>query len=221
MRNQESQFIRKMDEALLMPIFFHPDLSICLNLLETAYDAGVRVIEMVNRGKEAKSHFPELKKVAEQMPGLSLGIGTIYHAWEAEEFVDMGAEFVVAPVLNPELGKWCQRNDIPWVPGCGSVTEVWQAQELGAELVKIYPANVLGPDFVSAVHAVLPKVEIIPTGGVEPNVESIKPWIESGVLVLGMGSQLFDKQLIKEQKWTELKEKISMALALISKLKKA
>lgn len=221
MRNSESKFIQKMGAAGIMPIFFNPDLETSLRLIEVSYEAGIRVIEMVNRGKEASTIFPELRKLADQMPGLSLGVGTIYQPWQAEEFVDQGAEFVVAPVMNPALGKWCKANDIPWVPGCGTVTEVWEAQELGAELVKVYPANVLTPSFVSSVHAVLPTIEIIPTGGIEPTAESVKPWFDAGVLLVGMGSQLFDKTLIKNGEWNNLKNRIQTALALTESLKKA
>ncbi|MCS5489531.1 bifunctional 4-hydroxy-2-oxoglutarate aldolase/2-dehydro-3-deoxy-phosphogluconate aldolase [Algoriphagus limi] len=219
MRNPESEFIQKMGSACMMPIFYNPDLETSLRLIEVSYEAGIRVIEMVNRGKEATRIFPELRKLADQMPGLSLGVGTIYHPWQAEEFVDQRAEFIVAPVMNPVLGKWCMANDIPWVPGCGTVTEVWEAQELGAELVKVYPANVLTPTFVSSIHAVLPTIEIIPTGGVEPTAESMKPWFDAGVLLVGMGSQLFDKNLIKNKQWTELKNRIQAALALAESFK--
>jgi 2-dehydro-3-deoxyphosphogluconate aldolase/(4S)-4-hydroxy-2-oxoglutarate aldolase len=209
-----------MDQAGIMPIFFNPDETVCLKLLEAAYEGGIRVIEMVNRGKEAPAIFPALRKLADQMPGLSLGIGTIYHAWEAEMFLEIGAEFIVAPVMNPKLGEYCRNANLPWIPGCGTVSEVFFAQELGAELVKIYPANVLTPEFVKAVHAVLPKVEIIPTGGVEPTAESIKTWIDAGVLCLGMGSQLFKKDLIAKGAYSEIKATISDALALIEAIKK-
>jgi len=208
-----------MDHAGIMPIFFNPDETVCLKLLEAAYEGGIRVIEMVNRGKEAPAIFPAIRKLADQMPGLSLGIGTIYHPWEAELFSDLGAEFIVAPVMNPKLGEYCKNANLPWIPGCGTVSEVFFAQELGAELVKIYPANVLTPEFVKAVHAVLPKVEIIPTGGVEPTAESIKNWFDAGVLCVGMGSQLFKKELIAKEAYSEIKETIADALAIIKSIK--
>lgn len=218
MRNP-TPFIQKMDQAGIMPIFFNPNETICLKLLEAAYEGGIRVIEMVNRGKEAPAIFPALRKLADQMPGLSLGIGTIYHPWEAELFIEMGAEFIVAPVMNPKLGEYCSNANLPWIPGCGTVSEVFFAQELGAELVKIYPANVLTPEFVKAVHAVLPKVEIIPTGGVEPTAESIKTWFDAGVLCVGMGSQLFKKELIANGAYSEIKNTIADALAIIDGIK--
>jgi 2-dehydro-3-deoxyphosphogluconate aldolase/(4S)-4-hydroxy-2-oxoglutarate aldolase len=218
MRNP-TPFIQRMDQAGIMPIFFNSDEKVCLNLLEAAYEGGIRVIEMVNRGKEAPVIFPAIRKLADQLPGLSLGIGTIYHPWEAEIFIDKGAEFIVAPVMNPKLGEYCQKADLPWIPGCGSVTEVFFAQELGAELVKIYPANVLTTEFVKAVHAVIPTVEIIPTGGVEPNEESIKSWFDAGVLCLGMGSQLFKKELIAKGAFPQITEVIREALAIIKAIK--
>jgi 2-dehydro-3-deoxyphosphogluconate aldolase / (4S)-4-hydroxy-2-oxoglutarate aldolase len=219
MRNP-TPFIQKMDQAGIMPIFFNPDETICLKLLEAAYEGGIRVIEMVNRGKEAPSIFPAIRKLANQLPGLSLGIGTIYHPWEAEMFADLGAEFIVAPVMNPKLGEYCIKNNLPWIPGCGTVSEVFFAQDLGAELIKIYPANVLTPEFVKAVHAVLPNVEIIPTGGVEPTRASIQEWFDAGVLCVGMGSQLFKKELINRGAYSEIKETIENTLAIIAAIKK-
>jgi 2-dehydro-3-deoxyphosphogluconate aldolase / (4S)-4-hydroxy-2-oxoglutarate aldolase len=214
MRNP-SPFIQKMHAAGMMPIFFHPDEQVCLDLLFTAYEGGIRVIEMVNRGKEAKGIYPKLREAADRMPGLSLGVGTIYHPHEAEEFLDMGAEFIVAPVMNPKLGEYCAKVEVPWIPGCGTVSEIFFAQELGSELVKIYPANVLTPDFVPAVHAVLPKIEIIPTGGVEPTAESLNRWFDAGVLCVGMGSQLFRKDLIQKRAFKEMEHSIRHAMDII------
>ncbi len=218
MRNP-TPFIRTMNAAGIMPIFFHPDEKTCLKLLETAYEGGIRVIEMVNRGKEAPGIYPAIRKLADQMPGLSLGVGTIYHPHQAEEFLDMGAEFIVAPVMNPKLGEYCKLMDVPWIPGCGTVSEIFFAQELGAELVKIYPGNILTPQFVPAVHAVLPGIEIIPTGGVEPTAESIKSWFDVGVLCVGMGSQLFRKDLISKGAFKEIKETISTVVGIIELIK--
>lgn len=217
MRNP-TPFIQKMHAGGMMPIFFNPDVEVCLDLLHAAYEGGVRVIEMVNRGKEAKSIFPKIREAADKLPGIYLGAGTIYHSHEAEEFIDMGAEFIVAPVMNPKLGEYCSKVDVPWIPGCGTVTEVFLAQELLAELVKIYPANVLGPEFVPAVHAVLPKIELIPTGGVEPTLQSMKKWFDVGVLCVGMGSQLFRKDLIAKRAFQEIKESVTEAMGIIKSL---
>jgi 2-dehydro-3-deoxyphosphogluconate aldolase/(4S)-4-hydroxy-2-oxoglutarate aldolase len=218
MRNPTS-FIRKMHAGGMMPIFFHPDEQVCLDLLHAAYEGGVRVIEMVNRGKEAKSIFPKIRAAADKLPGIYLGAGTIYHPFEAEEYIDMGAEFIVAPVMNPKLGEYCAKVDVPWIPGCGTVSEIFFAQELGAQLAKIYPANVLTPEFVPAVHAVLPKMEIIPTGGVEPTAESLKKWFDVGVICVGMGSQLFRKDLIAKGAFNEIKESVQSAMGIIESIR--
>lgn len=220
MRNP-TPFIKKMHAGGMMPIFFHPDAEVCLDLLHAAYEGGVRVIEMVNRGKEAKSIFPKIRAAADKLPGIYLGAGTIYHPYEAEEYIEMGAEFIVAPVMNPKLGEYCAKVDVPWIPGCGSVSEVFFAQELGAELVKIYPANVLTPEFVPAVHAVMPKIEIIPTGGVEPTAESLKKWFDVGVLCVGMGSQLFRKDLIAKDDFDQIKESVRYAMGIIESIRES
>ena len=218
MRNP-SPFIQRMHAGGMMPIFFHPDEQVCLDLLFAAYEGGVRVIEMVNRGKEAKTIFPKIREAASRMPGLYLGVGTIYHPFEAEEFLDMGAEFIVAPVMNPKLGEYCAKVDVPWIPGCGTVSEVFFAQQLGSQLVKIYPANILTPEFVPAVHAVLPQIEIIPTGGVEPTAESMKAWFDAGVLCVGMGSQLFRKDLINLGAFGEIQERVKQAMNIIESIR--
>ncbi|SEF66575.1 beta/alpha barrel domain-containing protein [Algoriphagus boritolerans] len=218
MRNP-TPFIKKMHAGGMMPIFFHPDAEVCLDLLHAAYEGGVRVIEMVNRGKEAKAIFPKIRAAAERLPGIYLGAGTIYHPFEAEEFIDMGAEFIVAPVMNPKLGEYCSKVDVPWIPGCGTVSEIFFAQELGAQLSKIYPANVLSPEFVPAVHAVIPKMEIIPTGGVEPTAESLKKWFEVGVLCVGMGSQLFRKDLIAKGAFDQIKDSVQHAMGIIESIR--
>lgn len=214
-----SPFIQRMHAGGMMPIFFHPDEKVCLELVRAAYEGGVRVIEMVNRGKEAKAIFPKVKELVGQLPGMYLGVGTIYHPVEAELFLEMGAEFIVAPVMNPALGKYCAEVGVPWIPGCGTVSEIFFAQELGAELVKMYPANLLTPAFISAVHAVMPKIELIPTGGVEPTLPSIKSWFDAGALCVGMGSQLFRKEDIAAGNYSKIKETIAQVMAQIASLR--
>ena len=202
-----------------MPIFFDPDEKVCLELVVASYEGGVRVIEMVNRGKEAKAIFPKVKELVGQLPGMYLGVGTIYHPVEAELFLDMGAEFIVAPVMNPALGEFCAGVGVPWIPGCGTVSEVFFAQELGAELVKMYPANLLTPAFIAAVHAVMPTIELIPTGGVEPTLASIKSWFDAGALCVGMGSQLFRKEEIAAGNYSKISETIAQVMAQIASLR--
>ena len=219
MIRHQSLFIQRMHAAGMMPIVFHPDEKVCVELVHAAYAGGVRVIELVNRGKEAKAIFPKLKQEVSQLPGMSLGAGTIYHPVEAEYFLDHGAEFIVAPVMNPALGEYCAGVGIPWIPGCGTVSEVFFAQQLGAELVKLYPANILTPAFIAAVHAVMPSISIIPTGGVEPTLESIKPWFDAGALCVGMGTQLFRKEDIAAGDYLKIQHKIKEVMTLISSLR--
>ena len=214
-----SPFIQRMHAGGMMPIFFHPEEQVCLELVKAAYEGRVRVIEMVNRGKEVKAIFPKVKELVGQLPGMYLGVGTIYHPEEAQLFLDLGAEFIVAPVMNPALGKYCGEVGVPWIPGCGTVSEIFFAQELGAELVKMYPANLLTPSFISAVHAVMPKIELIPTGGVEPTLPSIKSWFDAGALCVGMGSQLFRKEDIAAGNYSKISETIAQVMVHIASLR--
>jgi|UniRef100_UPI0040471890 2-dehydro-3-deoxyphosphogluconate aldolase / (4S)-4-hydroxy-2-oxoglutarate aldolase len=219
MTRNPSPFIQRMHAGGMMPIFFHPEEQVCLELVKAAYEGGVRVIEMVNRGKEVKAIFPKVKELVGQLPGMYLGVGTIYHPEEAQLFLDLGAEFIVAPVMNPALGKYCAEVGVPWIPGCGTVSEIFFAQELGAELVKMYPANLLTPSFISAVHAVMPKIELIPTGGVEPTLPSIKSWFDAGALCVGMGSQLFRKEDIAAGNYSKISETIAQVMVHIASLR--
>ena len=176
----------------LVPVFYHADAETCKTVLQATYDGGVRVFEFTNRGENALEVFSKLVSYARQnCPGLLLGIGTIATPESAQQFIDAGAGFVVQPFTTPAVGEVCRRNGIPWIPGTMTVTEIHQATVLGAEVVKIFPGNVLGSAYVKALRGPLPKVKIMVTGGVEPTEASIREWFSAGVNAVGLGSQLF------------------------------
>lgn len=176
----------------LVPVFYHPDIATCKTVLQAAYDGGVRVFEFTNRGENALEVFSGLVKyAAEHCPDLVLGIGTIATGESAQQFIDAGAAFVVQPFTTPEVGEVCRKNGIPWIPGTMTVTEIQQATTLGAEMVKIFPGNILGSAYIKALRGPLPKVKIMVTGGVEPTEASLEEWFSAGVNAVGLGSQLF------------------------------
>jgi 2-dehydro-3-deoxyphosphogluconate aldolase / (4S)-4-hydroxy-2-oxoglutarate aldolase len=211
----------KMKETGMVPLFYHPDIEVCKKLAKACYDGGVRAIEFTNRGDFAQEVFGELSKyVKKELPEMAIGIGSVIDAGTASLFMQLGADFIVSPLLNPEMAKVCNRRKVLWSPGCGSVTEVSYAEELGCELVKIFPgAQVGGPSFVAAIKAPLPWTSIMPSGGVTPEYDNLKGWFEAGVTCVGMGSQLMKKTYITESNYAGLTEKIMETLALIKKIR--
>ncbi len=210
----------RMHETAVVPVFYDKDPEICRRVFSTAYDAGIRVFEFTNRGEEALENFQHLAAMAEEMEGMILGIGTIFTRKDAVHFLEAGARFVVSPALIDEVALFGKENDLLWVPGCGTVTEIYRAQQLGASLVKIFPGNVLGAEFVKAVKAVLPQLRLMPTGGVSPTEENLTSWFRAGVHCVGMGSQLFDTTLIRNGNFEALGTQIREALLLAQSIRK-
>jgi 2-dehydro-3-deoxyphosphogluconate aldolase/(4S)-4-hydroxy-2-oxoglutarate aldolase len=176
----------------LVPVFYHADAAYAQDVVRACYAGGLRAFEFTNRGPAALAVFEALGQlVATDCPELVLGIGTIYRAAEAEQFIAAGAQFVVQPVTTRDVAATCQYHDVPWVPGAQTLNEIFHASELGAQLVKVFPGNVVGPDFIRAVRGPLPQVPLMVTGGVEPTEVSLREWFGAGVNVVGIGSQLF------------------------------
>ncbi|HEX8328505.1 MAG TPA: bifunctional 4-hydroxy-2-oxoglutarate aldolase/2-dehydro-3-deoxy-phosphogluconate aldolase [Hymenobacter sp.] len=176
----------------VVPVFYHADAAYTQRILQACYTGGIRVFEFVNRGERALDVFRQLQDfVRQQCPDMVLGIGTIYKAAEAELFIAAGAEFVVQPLATAEVAAVCNAHDIPWLPGALTPTEIYNATEMGAAVVKIFPGNIVGPDYVKALRGPMPHVKLMVTGGVEPTQESVSAWFGAGVNAVGMGSQLF------------------------------
>jgi 2-dehydro-3-deoxyphosphogluconate aldolase/(4S)-4-hydroxy-2-oxoglutarate aldolase len=179
-------------------------------IIKACYDGGIRVFEFTNRGAEAPAIFAKLIDYCEkECPDLVLGIGTIYDAKQANEFIAMGADFMLQPFTTPEVGEVCAKYDIPWMPGTMTLTEIRNAEILGAKYVKIFPGNVVGPGFVKAIKGPMPKTKIMVTGGVEPNKESLSSWFGAGAAAVGMGSQLFPADLIAKKDYQSISNTIS------------
>jgi len=179
-------------ETPLIPVFYHADVAYAQQIISACYAGGIRVFEFTNRGSNAFEVFGKLKTFARECcPDLLLGIGTIYNAQDAAAFIQAGADFVVQPVTTADVAATCRHYDVAWVPGVMTLNEIFHATRLGAPMVKIFPGNVVGPDYVKAVHGPMPQVKIMVTGGVEPTLESLGAWFGAGVSCVGIGSQLF------------------------------
>ena len=179
----------------IIPVFFHKDINIAKKVLLACYNGGARVFEFTNRGDFAHEVFTELIKYSiKELPDMILGVGSVEDAATAGLYMQLGANFIVSPITNPEMAKICNRRKIAWMPGCGSLTEIAYAEELGAEVVKIFPAmQVGGPGFIKNISGPRPQTNIMPTGGVKPDEDNLKQWFEAGAYCVGMGSQLMVK----------------------------
>jgi 2-dehydro-3-deoxyphosphogluconate aldolase/(4S)-4-hydroxy-2-oxoglutarate aldolase len=209
-RNTSIVVYSRIEETPIVPLFFNADLTVAQHVLKACYDGGIRVFEFTNRGAEAPAIFAKLIDFCEkECPDLVLGIGTIYDARQANEFISMGADFMLQPFTTPEVGEVCAKNDIPWMPGTMTLTEIRNAEILGAKYVKIFPGNVVGPGFVKAIKGPMPKTKIMVTGGVEPNKESLSSWFGAGAAAVGMGSQLFPADLIAKKDYQSISNTIS------------
>lgn len=206
----------------IVPVFYHADTEVCKKVLKACYDGGIRVFEFTNRGDFAHEVFRDLNKYAvRELPDMILGIGSVVDAGTASLYIQLGANFIVSPVLNEDMAKVCNRRKILWSPGCGSVSEISRAEELGAEIIKIFPGSqVGGPGFVEAVKGPMPWSSLMPTGGVEPTGESLEVWFKAGVACVGMGSQLLKKSWIEEGNYTRISDTCKQALEFAAKFKK-
>jgi 2-dehydro-3-deoxyphosphogluconate aldolase/(4S)-4-hydroxy-2-oxoglutarate aldolase len=187
-----SEVLAQVLAAPLVPVFFHADAAYAQDMVRACYAGGIRVFEFTNRGANAFEVFQELAKLtATDCPDLVLGIGTIYNAADAERFIAAGAAFVVQPVTTTDVAAVCQRHDVAWVPGAMTLNEIYAATQLGAQLVKVFPGNVVGPDYIKAVRGPMPATKLMVTGGVEPTEASLAEWFGAGINAVGIGSQLF------------------------------
>jgi 2-dehydro-3-deoxyphosphogluconate aldolase/(4S)-4-hydroxy-2-oxoglutarate aldolase len=213
------EVIKKIEDSGMIPVFYHADIEVAIKVLDASYAGGVRVFEFTNRGENAFDVFVKLLSHAAQYEDLILGIGTIMDDATTRKFIDAGAHFVVSPIMKPSMSKVCQAHDIPWIPGCGTLTEMVNALEAGAQVVKMFPGSILGPAFVSTVRPVVPALKLMPTGGVEPTEESLSAWFNAGVVCVGMGSQLYKKEMLANKDWKTLQLKIAEALAIIKRIR--
>jgi 2-dehydro-3-deoxyphosphogluconate aldolase / (4S)-4-hydroxy-2-oxoglutarate aldolase len=213
MRFNKTIFLEKFAQVPIMPLFNHPDVEVSKAVVQACYVGGVRVFEYTNRGENAPQVFAELVKYArQQMPDLVIGIGTVYDAEQAQMFVEMDTDFIVQPILNIEVGKVCQQHNMAWLPGVMTLTEIYQAQQAGSEIAKIFPANVLGTAFIKAIKGPMPQAKVMVTGGVEPNEANIRSWFEAGVFGVGMGSQLFPKEVLANKNYEWISQTVEQCI---------
>ena len=217
-RFDKQAVLEKMGRTGMVPVFYHKDAAVAKQVVKACYEGGVRAFEFTNRGDFAHEVFAEVVKFAAiECPELAMGVGSIVDAATAALYLQLGACFVVGPLFNPEVARICNRRLVPYTPGCGTVSEVGAAQEMGCDLCKVFPGDVLGPKFVKGMMAPMPWSKLMVTGGVEPTKENLTAWFNAGVFCVGMGSKLFPKEVVAAQDWPAITAKCQEALSYIGK----
>ena len=210
--------LNKMAEAPMAPVFYSGDAEIAKNVVKACYDGGVRCFEFTNRGDFAHEVFAEVVKfAAKECPDMAVGVGSVVEPATAALYLQLGACFVVGPLFNPEVARTCNRRQVAYIPGCGTVSEVGAAQEAGCEVVKVFPGDVLGMKFVKGLLAPMPWTKIMVTGGVEPTEENLKGWMAAGAFAVGMGSKLFPKDVVAAGDWKTVADKCHEALTILTR----
>lgn len=211
-----------MENTGLVPLFYHKDLDTCKKVLAACYNGGARILEFTNRGDFAHEVFGELNKFAEkELPEMILGVGSVTDAGTASLYMQLGANFVVTPVLREDIAIVCNRRKLLWSPGCGSLTEIAKAEELGAEIIKVFPGSQLGPGFVKAIKGPCPWTSIMPTGGVSASKENLEGWFNAGVTCVGMGSKLISNEFLSNKDFSGLEKHVSSTVQLINNIRNA
>lgn len=214
------QVLEAMMTTGMVPVFYNADIEVSKQVLKACYDGGVRAFEFTNRGDFAHEVFGELVKYANrELPGMVVGVGSIIDPATAALYLQLGANFVVGPLFNPEIAKVCNRRLVAYTPGCGSVSEVGFAQEVGCDLCKVFPGDVLGTAFVKGLKAPMPWSNLMVTGGVKPTRENLEGWFKAGVSCVGMGSNLFPKDVIAAKEWSKITELCRGAFDIIREVR--
>jgi 2-dehydro-3-deoxyphosphogluconate aldolase/(4S)-4-hydroxy-2-oxoglutarate aldolase len=209
-----------MKQTGLVPLFYHSDVEVSKKVLKACYDGGARLMEFTARGDFAHEVFGELNKYAiNELRGMIMGVGSVTDAAAASRFMALGANFIVTPVLREDIAIVCNRRKVLWSPGCGSLTEITRAEELGCEIVKLFPGGTYGANFVKDIKGPQPWTSIMPTGGVSPTKESLEAWFKAGVTCVGMGSKLIAKNSEGNYDYNKIKELVKNALDIIKTLR--
>jgi len=217
MPDKKETILQLIPQQGMLPLYFNKDADTSIAILHALYAAGIKTIEYTNRGAEALKNFARLRQVCDtELGGMYLGIGTIKNAAQAQAFIDAGADYIISPGLVEEVIPVAEKAGLLWIPGAMTASEIIRAENLGAKLVKLFPGNLLGPAFMSAIKELFPDLLFMPTGGVEINTENLGAWFKAGVCAVGMGSKLITKDVMDNKKYSELTNATAQALAIIN-----
>ena len=215
------EVVQTMEQTGLIPLFYHSDIQLGKKVIEACYKGGARVIEFTSRGDFAHEVFGELSKFCKKnLPDMIIGVGSVVDAAEASLYMQMGANFVVTPVLREDIAKVCNRRKVLWSPGCATLSEIAKAEEIGCEIVKLFPGGSYGADFVKAIKGPCPWTKIMPTGGVSTDKSNLEAWFDAGVTCVGIGSKLISKEIFESKDFSRLEKNVKDTLAIIQLIRK-
>ena len=216
----KSALLKLISDQGILPLYFNKDSGVSVEILRVLYHAGIRAMEYTNRGEAALENFKEMRKVCDQeLPGMALGIGTIKNAEMAQKYIDAGADFIICPGLVEEVAEVVDKHDMLWVPGCMTPSEIIRAENMGAKMIKLFPGNILGPEFMSAIKALFPNLLFMPTGGVDLDEKNMSSWFKAGVCAVGMGSKLVSSKLMEEKNYEKIGELTTQAIKMVKETK--
>jgi len=217
--SKKNELLKLIPQQGILPLFFHKEAEVSLQVLKALYNAGIRAIEYTNRGEAALANFKLMKQLCEsEMKDLYLGIGTMKNAEMAKTFIDAGADYLICPGWVPEVAEVADQHDMLWVPGCMTPSEIIAAENKGARMIKLFPGNVLGPGFMSAIKELFPQLLFMPTGGVELDRDNIAGWFKAGVCAVGMGSKLITKPLLEAKQYDQITQATREVMAIIKSI---
>jgi 2-dehydro-3-deoxyphosphogluconate aldolase/(4S)-4-hydroxy-2-oxoglutarate aldolase len=217
--SKKNELLQLIPRQGILPLFFHKDAEVSIQVLKALYNAGIRAVEYTNRGEAALANFKLMKQLCEsEMKDLYLGIGTMKNAEMAKTFIDAGADYLICPGWVPEVAEVADQHDILWVPGCMTPSEIIAAENKGARMIKLFPGNVLGPRFMSAIKELFPQLLFMPTGGVELDRDNIAGWFKAGVCAVGMGSKLITKPLLEAKQYDQITQATREVMAIIKSI---
>ncbi len=218
--DKRAEILKLIPDQGILPLYFYKDTEVSIEVLRALYNAGVRAVEYTNRGEAALRNFTAMKAVCEtELKGMYLGVGTIKNATTAQQFIDAGADYLISPGLVEDAIAVADKNDIFWVPGCMTPSEIIKAEQLGAKMVKLFPGNILGPGFMSAIKELFPGILFMPTGGVEMDKGNISGWFKAGVSAVGMGSKLITKTLLENKDYEAITTATKEVMVMVNDIK--
>lgn len=208
-----------MKDSGIVPLFSHDNADIVQQVVEALYQGGSRVFEFTNRKPNSFDTFRQIMTDSSRYPDMLIGVGTIMDGGTAEKFINEGAQFIVSPILNEETASVCKAYDKLWIPGCATLTEIMNGKNAGAGIIKVFPGSVLGPGFVSAIMPVVPDLQLMITGGVEPTEQSLSAWFKAGAVCVGLGSQLITNEILDQHDWKRLAAKTAATITLAKQIR--
>ena len=220
--SKKTELLQLIPQQGLLPLYFHQDASVSIDVLKALHKAGIRAVEYTNRGEAALKNFKEMRKVCDdELNGdIYLGVGTIKNGEMAKMFIEAGADYIVCPGLVDEVAEVADVHDMLWIPGCMTPSEIIKAEHMGAKMIKLFPGNLLGPSFVSAIKSLFPGLLFMPTGGVDVSEENLAAWFKSGVCAVGMGSKLITKSFLEKKAYQEITDLTVESLNMIHSIRK-